>query len=727
MAAGLERSNGFRKRGFFAALLACWLVPMLVPTSVAAPQGGGSESAEKLRLGAHPAPLGDYGWEVAFPELRFRRPLHVTAHGDGSDRLVVVEQAGKVHVFENRGDVRGTDVALDLSGVVYRRHNEEGLLGLAFHPDFASNRRVFLHYSASRPRRNVLSRFQMDRAGRRIDPRSEQVLLQVRQPYGNHNGGHIAFGPDGYLYVTLGDGGAANDPHGNGQDLGTLLGTILRIDVDRPKGYSIPADNPFVGRAGARGEIWAWGLRNVWRFSFDRVTGALWAGDVGQNRWEEIDVITRGGNYGWNLREGKHPFRRGRAPGELIEPVIDYSRGEGVSVTGGHVYRGRKLPGLVGAYLYADFQSGAIWALRWDGKEVIENRLLGHGPNVSGFGEDRHGEVYFCGFDGRIYRFVRRAPAVAGQLPRRLSETGIFTDMRDMTPHPRLIPYSINVPLWSDEASKQRYLILPEGKQIGVRKDGSYAFPVGSVLVKTFSFDPKRGDARSRGRLETRLLIHSQQGWSGYTYAWDQEQEEAWIVESRSELPLVLRGPGGRRQDRRWMFPSPSDCMQCHTSAAGFVLGFRSEQLDLVQRVPDAVPENQLVRLVRRQVFADVPDPRPSAWPAWDEEHESSALQVRAYLDANCAMCHQPEGPGNSRIDLRFTTPLEASGMLNVSPGQGDLGVRGAKLLVPGSPRRSLLLIRMQRFDERGMPPLSHQLPDDLAIERISRWIQGLK
>ena len=175
------------------------------------------------------------------------------------------------------------------------------------------------------------------------------------------------------------------------------------------------------------------------------------------------------------------------------------------------------------------------------------------------------------------------------------------------------------------------------------------------------------------------------------------------------------------------MFPSPSDCMRCHTSAAGFVLGFRSEQLDLMQRVPDAVPENQLDRLVRNQVFADVPSPRPPAWPSWDEEHESSASQVRAYLDANCAMCHQPEGTGNSRIDLRFTTPLEASGMLDVAPGQGDLGVRGAKLLVPGSPRRSLLLIRMQRFDERGMPPLSHQLPDDRAIERITRWIQSLK
>src|SRR5690606_27821791 len=236
-------------------------------------------------------------------------------------------------------------VALDITGKARRRNNEEGLLGLAFSPDWQRTHEVFLHYSASDPVRNVLSRWTMDPQTLRIDPDSERVILEVEQPWGNHNGGHIDFGPDGYLYVTLGDGGAGGDPHNNGQNKTTLLGAILRIDVTEPQSgtYDVPADNPFVDDPDAAPEIWAWGLRNVWRFSFDPETGLLWAGDVGQNKYEEIDIITKGGNYGWNIREGFHAFRRGaegRKTPDLIDPVLEYDRQAGISVTGGYVYRG---------------------------------------------------------------------------------------------------------------------------------------------------------------------------------------------------------------------------------------------------------------------------------------------------------------------------------------------------------------------------------------------------
>lgn len=349
-----------------------------------------------------PPPLPDVGWELAFDHLTFQRPLWVGHPGDGTDRLVVAEQEGTIYVFENIRAVRHVDTMAELD--VYSRHNEEGLLGIAFHPDVAENGYVFVHYSANRPRRGVVSRFQLDESRTRFLPETETVILEVEQPWGNHNGGDLQFGPDGMLYLSFGDGGAANDPQGNGQDLATLLGAILRIDVDSASPYAIPPDNPFVGVEGAREEIWAYGLRNVWRMSFDRATGDLWAGDVGQNRWEEIDVIVKGGNYGWNLREGSHPFRGGALEDGFLDPVVDYPRNLAASITGGVVYRGHAVPQLRGGYLHADYVTGHVWAVWWNGREVVRHHTLGRALSVTSFGEDRDGEAYFTSFDGRVYR-----------------------------------------------------------------------------------------------------------------------------------------------------------------------------------------------------------------------------------------------------------------------------------------------------------------------------------
>lgn len=367
----------------------------------------------------------------AFPRLRFLRPVFLTHAGDGSNRLFVVEQAGRIRVFESRPDVKAARVFLDIRSIVRgpppEGHNEEGLLALAFHPQYRKNGHLFVYYSASRPRRGVLSRFTVSADDPdQADPASEQVILQVEQPWGNHNGATVLFGPDGYVYLSLGDGGLANDPLGSGQDLSTLLGTILRIDVDHQENgrpYAIPKDNPFVNQPGARGEIWAYGLRNVWRMSFDRETGDLWAGDVGQNAWEEIDLIVKGGNYGWNIREGAHPFRSGESTGPLIDPVVEYPQRSGrrvigLSVTGGYVYRGDRLAGLKGAYIYADYVTGRIWALRYaDGRVAAHREIFTPRPPVfiSSFGEGPDGELYICAFDsadgrgggtGRIYRLV---------------------------------------------------------------------------------------------------------------------------------------------------------------------------------------------------------------------------------------------------------------------------------------------------------------------------------
>jgi glucose/arabinose dehydrogenase len=336
------------------------------------------------------------------------QPLLVTHAGDGSGRLFVVQKDGLIRIVRD-GQLQATPF-LDIRARVTNR-SEMGLLGLAFHPLFASNGRFFVNYATEvgGPGRTVVAEYRVSRDEQVADPGSERVILSFGQPAANHNGGMLAFGPDGYLYISSGDGGGANDVFGNGQNLATLLGGILRIDVDGELPYAVPPDNPLVGRPAARPELWAWGLRNPWRMSFDRLTGLLFAGDVGQGAWEEIDLIRRGGNYGWNLMEGTHCFPPGTQcdPEGLILPIAEYGRREGISVTGGYVYRGSRPGELWGAYLFGDFGSGRIWTLTpgpggaWSRRLLVDTDL-----NLSSFGEDEGGELYVVGFGGTIHRMV---------------------------------------------------------------------------------------------------------------------------------------------------------------------------------------------------------------------------------------------------------------------------------------------------------------------------------
>jgi glucose/arabinose dehydrogenase len=344
-----------------------------------------------------------YAFQRVFPQLRFERPLFLAPAPGDAKRLYVVEQRGVIRVFDRANPANAT-VFLDISARTSRMGEEEGLLGLAFHPDYARNGFFYVYYSGAGARRQVVARYRADPAKSVADPASERQLIVMDDPFRNHNGGMLAFGPDGLLYVGTGDGGAAGDPHDNAQRLDTLLGKILRVDADG----KAPADNPFANRSGAKPEIWAWGLRNPWRFSFDRKTGALWAGDVGQNEREEIDVVVKGGNYGWRLFEGdaayENPARRPAK--DFIAPVATYGHDEGCSVTGGYVYRGARVPALQGQYLYADFCSGHVWALAADGTGKRQGRKVANVPQPSSFGEDDTGEVYITSFDGGLYQLV---------------------------------------------------------------------------------------------------------------------------------------------------------------------------------------------------------------------------------------------------------------------------------------------------------------------------------
>ena len=369
----------------------------------------------------------------AFPDLEVPRPedaphfrpIVITHAKDGTDRIFLVSQQGVIYVMPNRQDVKTAKVFLDVEEkVTYRDNkNEEGLLGLAFHPDYKENGQFFLYYTASdADQTSVVSRFTVSKDNpNKAVADSEEELMRLEQPFWNHNGGSIEFGPDGYLYIGLGDGGLANDTLMNGQNVQTLLGSILRIDVNKKengKNYGIPDDNPFAKekksrRPLARPEIYAYGLRNVWRLSFDHKTGLLLAADVGQNLWEEINVIRNGGNYGWNLREGKHKFGpAGSEPrADLIEPIWEYDHETGKSITGGQVYRGTKVPELDGYYVYADYVTGLFWGLKYDQetKQVVENRKIPRPPGkdfpIMTFGMDEKGEVYCGDAFGKMYRF----------------------------------------------------------------------------------------------------------------------------------------------------------------------------------------------------------------------------------------------------------------------------------------------------------------------------------
>ncbi|MFO0827838.1 MAG: PQQ-dependent sugar dehydrogenase [Phycisphaerales bacterium] len=343
-----------------------------------------------------------------WPNAKLVRPTQMVQVPDQPNLWFITEQRGTIRLGDmSQPDISDFPTVIDLTEPVNDSSNEEGLLSIAFHPDYPKKRELYVYYSANPPRRAVLSRFTVSADGRTVDPKSEEVLLQVDEPYWNHNGGTVLFGPDGYLYLSIGDGGAAGDPQDNGQHLGSYLAKIIRIDVNNKGGgkpYAIPADNPFVGKAGALPEIWAFGLRNVWRMSFDKKTGDLWAGDVGQNLYEEVDVIKKGGNYGWRVREGTHPFTESKREqvSPPIEPIVEYGHGEGVSVTGGYVYRGDAIPNLNGVYLYADFGTSRIWGLRYEpGKPAEPMMLLRKGGSLwSSFAEAKDGTLYLLSFEG---------------------------------------------------------------------------------------------------------------------------------------------------------------------------------------------------------------------------------------------------------------------------------------------------------------------------------------
>jgi uncharacterized repeat protein (TIGR03806 family) len=671
--------------------------------------------------------------ERTFPALpAFASPVLMLQAPRDATRWFVVEQAGVVRSFTNETTASSTGIVLDIRARVIAG-GEAGLLGFAFHPDFPADPRAYVSYTHPGDRTySRLSEFRSRDGGRTLDPASETVLFSVAQPAGNHNGGHVVFGPDGFLYFGLGDGGSGGDPWGtigNGQELTTTLGKLLRFDVaggSSGVAYRIPAGNPYAGNlACAAGtspaglpcpEIYAYGFRNPWRWSFDRGSGELWVADVGQDAFEEVNRVVAGGNYGWRCFEGTASFNANCGPNAAssLPPVVQYGRTVGRSVTGGYVYRGSALPALAGRYVFGDFVTGRLWHVPRDVAPTLTvNEGLDTGLSIAAFGEGLDGELYVVHYGGTLHRLVAGVTA-GGTVSARLSATGCVLAADPARPAAGLVPYAPNAPFWSDGAAKERHLALPNGATLRARADGDLEFPNGSVLLKHF---------RLGGRLvETRLFMrHTDGEWAGYTYEWNAEGTDA---------TRVVGGKSVSVNGQSWVFPSEAQCLACHTAAAGRSLGLELAQLNGSILYPQTGRSaNQVVTLNAIGLFSPPVATPPAALPLLPDPYGTAGTpdaRARAWLHTNCAHCHRPGGGTPTDLDLRHTTPLAATQACDRAPQAGDLGIANARILAPGAAGRSVLVARAATRGSGAMPPLASTVVDTAGVALLSAWVNSL-
>jgi glucose/arabinose dehydrogenase len=643
--------------------------------------------------GAPPAPTDPWGLDVR-PVNPACAPRVLAPQGFSSivratsytfqNAIDVLAHDGKTYALEQGGFVGlldGTLVA-DVSGRIVSG-GEAGLLGIAFHPKFAQNGFVFLSYTAPGGAgvfQSVIARYQSKDGGATIDLSTEKRILVFDQPFANHNGGTIMFGPDGFLYLGFGDGGSGGDPLGNGQNTNVLLGKMLRIDVDGGDPYAIPPSNPFAA-GGGRPEIFAWGLRNPWRFAFDPPTGRLFAGDVGQNTREEVDEIFVGKNYGWNVREGTFCYNATTCDTTgLTEPLVDYGRDKGGSVSGGFVYHGTSFPSLAGKYVFADFNTGRFFAMRIDvPSPTLEDIDIGvNSVNPTAVVPDVNGEIIFTDyFSGLIWRIV---PPVASDLPDGLEQTGCVDERAPTKPAQGLFPYAVNVPQWMDGIVADRFISIPADSKIATKADGALELPPGSIAMRILH------DGTTP--LETQMLLRRADGeWKAYD----------WVY--RTGIFGAAVG-------------NTSTCMQCHTKEAHTTIGLEVAQLD---RDFDYGGRhgNQIATLDHVGMLAQ--PPAPGAFPPLPalEANDSAERRSRAYLHANCAFCHR--GGELEEMDLRFSLSF---------PNTRTCNVDGR--ILPGDPDHSTIISRMRATDATHMPPLASKKPDDRAVTTISDWIRAL-
>lgn len=730
------------------------------------------------RIRGSPEPPPPYRNEIAFPKLKFKNPLAIS-NAPGTDRLFVVEQTGKLYSIPNDPDCAAADLFLDLSKEI-RTIDPAGpansvgdVYGLTFHPHFEQNRYCYISYvlNSKNPGEQLadgtrVSRFRVTEMDPpRCDPASERVIITWLA--GGHNGGCLAFGPDGMLYISTGDATPPSPPDGldAGQDMTKLLSGILRIDVDHPDGdrpYSIPHDNPFVSLEGVRPEKWAYGFRNPWKMSFDRAAGDLWVGDVGWESWELIFRVERAGNYGWSIMEGPQPVKPEgkRGPTPILPPAIALPHSEAASVTGGFVYRGQKLKDLVGAYIFGDWETRRIWAARWDGSKITSRQeLVEPTLRIVAFAEANDGELFILDYDdGTIHKIVPNdSQHDAGDFPRRLSATGLFASVASHQPAPGVILFSINAEQWADTATAERLVALPGDSSVVVHTNSvpvpgtimqtKLEWPKDAVLAKTISIEMERGKPQTLRRLETQILHFNGKTWHGYSYQWNDQQTDATLVDAEGlDRPLTIAdpaAPGGTRK-LTYNIPSRATCMRCHNPWAQHTLAFnvpqlhkdhdygsvRVDQLRTLKHITILTPaKNEMAGQPNGSDSETDGAADPSPPPRLVDPYDSTAAlnaRARSYLQVNCAHCHQFGGGGSAEIDLRFEVPIQQTKSLGVRPTQGTFGIHDAHVLAPGDPYRSVLFYRISKLGSGRMPHIGSEVIDQRGVDLIHDWIRQL-
>jgi len=685
-----------------------------------------------------PDPPLPYRLKRVFPKLEIKEPVYMLPE-PGTDRVWLLELKGRIIAF-NPNDAEPQPV--EIFAIPESKVLATEVYSFTFHPQYIENGQVFLFINDKNkegPDRNEhdrITRFQTSGNPRKIIPESREEIIAWASA--GHAGGDMAFCDDGMLYITSGDGTSGSDPDNTGQDITDLRGGILRIDVDHPdegKPYGIPKDNPFLHIPNARHELWAFGLRAPWRMSFDRETGNLWVGEVGQDLWEMIHLIRRGGNYGWSVMEGTHPFIPDRklGPGPVIPPIVEHPHSEARSITGGYVYHGSKLKELDRMYIYCCYATGTVWAFRYENNQVTDRRVLADSTYmVAAWGRDHANEIYLLALSGEIFELERNPVQEANaSFPTKLSETGIFTSVKDQTPAPGVLPYTVNAPAWADGATVERYLAIPGDGTIEAVASRGWNLTDGSVLVQTLSLPMEEGNPASARYIETRMLTRQGGEWAAYTYLWNDEQTDAELVDKEGlDHKLTIRdasAPGGERT-RTWRYAARSECMGCHSRAANYVLGLNTLQMNKPHHY-ESVTDNQMRTLNHVGFFKPALDKHPSTEKKLVNPYDQTAdlgARARSYLHANCSHCHVSDGGGNARMELEFTTEPEKTQIFGITPLHGGFDMPAADLIAPGDPYRSVIYYRISKLGRGRMPQLGSNIVDEEARQLFHDWITQL-
>ncbi|MDX1928086.1 MAG: PQQ-dependent sugar dehydrogenase [Pirellulaceae bacterium] len=734
-------------------------------------------------LGSPEPPL-PYRPKTAFTHLKLNWPIDVQVE-PGTRNFIVIDEAGaygptvikRVPLDAGKEQTPATyETLVETQGTAY---------SIAFHPNFAQNGYMYIGSNGKKegePNRSRIVRYTLSRtAPYQV---TDEPLTIIEWDSNGHNGAAVTFGNDGMMYVTSGDGTSDSDANDAGQDLSKLLSKVLRIDVDHPtsgKAYAVPKDNPFVGDATVVPETWAYGLRNPWRITCDPKTGHIWVGNNGQDMYEQAYLVERGANYGWSVFEGSYPFysQRKLGPTPHVKPTVEHAHSESRSLTGGVVYHGTKLPELQGAYIYGDYSTGKIWGVKHDGQQIIWHRELADTAfQISAIVVDHDGELLIVdhrpeGLAGLYHLEANEQSAAPSTFPRKLSDTGLFAAVAGHQVAEGLIPYSVNAPFWSDGAIKSRFVALPKDGRIETADRWAWQFPENTVIVKSFELEMKAGDPTSKRWIETRLLTKQQGEWVGYSYEWLDDQTDAILVEKsgRDRTFAISNKTGDRNQV--WHYPSRTECMACHTRAAGFVLGLSTEQLNKAHDYGNGVQLNQIDALERLGVLTT--DWLPKAKEALRDELKSNGKsqteidaalaaaqplagqlklrsnhllgtspeslpklsdpydvtqdlekRARAFLHSNCAYCHVEAGGGNAKMDLSIYANLDQMKIVDVVPTHHTYGKPDAKLIASGDPDRSVLLYRVGTRGPGQMPQLSTSVVDAAALDMLTKWVKTL-